>query len=297
MPIGWVNGPTTYAGGLDRNMVFDPKMVRTNVGYYGDPGQANPVVGEIYTAHLVVGVGYPARGGVVNRTRIRLPPNTTFDFGLGIRCYRQRPGESNKIDSTKDSSANCPQKVTLFDDGSYDLGERDLVQGNLFEIEFDLQTTAPMSNGLLTGFIDSPYGMGPLSSSVPVAVFPAPPPPNFNGTWFGYGTATEGAFPPGRQAPFRLELEQSASTVTMAEYDDWTGGGFPATPPNQGKNIINGRQVTISTVQAVVGDSPIRHTWTLTASNNNRSVHFELRSENPSSFPFPVSRVVGDLHK
>ena len=46
-------------------------MVGANVGYYGDAAQANPVVGELYTAHLVVGVGYPPRGGVLHSTRIR----------------------------------------------------------------------------------------------------------------------------------------------------------------------------------------------------------------------------------
>ena len=298
MAIGWVNGPAVYAGGLDRNAVFDPKMVGTNVGYYGDPAQDNPVVGEVYTAHIVVGVGYPPRGGVVNGTRIRLPPSTTFDLSTGIRCYRQRPGETSALDATNDPSANCPKNVPLLGDGSYDLGQRDLPQGNLFEVQFDLRTSAPVTNGLLTGFVDSAYGSGSLGSVVAVNVFPAPPPPNFNGTWFGQGTATEGAFPPGRKAPFRLELQQSGSTVTMAEYHDWVGGGFPSVPQNQGTGTIKGRQVNIFTLEATFGSgSPVQNSWTLSVNNSNTSVAFELRSDNPPNFPFPKSTTIGDLRK
>jgi hypothetical protein len=295
--VYWVNGPTVYVGGLDRLGNYEPRMVRTNVGYYGDPAQDNPVVGEIYTAHIVVGVGYPPRAGVQNRARIQLPPNTTFDLSLGIRCRRQKPNEPDATDVTTNPNYNCVKNATPFGDGSYDLGQRDLVQGDLFEVQFDLQTRAPVKNGLLTGFIDSEYGTGILSSSVAVNVFPAPPPPNFNGTWRGLGTATEGAFPPGRQAPFRLELQQSGSKVTMAEYHDWTGSGIPVTPYGQGTGTINGRQVNISTLETVFNDAPIRHDWTLSINNSNTSVHFELNSDNPPSLPFPNSTTIGDLQK
>jgi hypothetical protein len=289
MAIGWVNGPAVYAGGLDRNATYDPKMVGTNVGYYGDPAQDNPVVDELYTAHIVVGVRYPPRGGVVNRTRIRLPPSTTFDLSSGIRCLRQRPGETSTIDATNDPSANCPRNVAQLGDGTYDLGQRDLPQGNLFEVQFDLRTSTPVTNGLLTGFVDTEYGSGSLGSVVAVNVFPTPPPPNFNGTWFGEATWTPGSL----RVAYRLELQQSGSTVTMAQYYD-VGGGFPAAPNNQGSGTINGRQVKISTRQLGVID----HDWTLSVNGSNTLLHLEdtMNFYIPPSIPLTYY-AVGDLHK
>jgi hypothetical protein len=174
--LNWINGPAVYAAGQDRsgNVVAD--MVGANVGYFGDPGQSNPRAYEVYTAHIVVGVNFPPLGGVVNRTRVVLPSNTSFDYSHGwFACFRQSSNPARTIDATNDPSANCIRVATQLPDGSFDLGFRDLPQGNLFEIQFNLKTTEPIQNGLLRGFVDSQYGQGPLSCVVSVSVFgPAP---------------------------------------------------------------------------------------------------------------------------
>ena len=152
-------------------------MIGANVGYYGDRSKSNPVVGEVYTGHLVVGVGYPPRGGVVHGTRVRLPRSTAFDMSQGgITCRRQRPGENTAIDATADPGARCVQDPLLQRDGTYWLGYRDLPQGNLFEIQFNLRSNAILNDEILTGIVDSEYGT--LQCQVPIRVFPAPVPSN-----------------------------------------------------------------------------------------------------------------------
>lgn len=59
MVVNWINGAPAYAVGSDRFGNLDPGMVGTNVGYFGDLGRHNPVVNEVYAAHVVVAVGYP----------------------------------------------------------------------------------------------------------------------------------------------------------------------------------------------------------------------------------------------
>ena len=169
----WINGAAVYLAGQDRYGNLDPKMIGAQVGYFGDPG-ANPIVGEIYTAHLVVGVGYSPRGGVVHSTSVRLPAHTSFDTSLShVTCRRQRPNETQLFDATGDPSAQCVQP-TLQGDGAYWLGYRDLPQGNLFEVLFNVRTETPLSGELLTGVVQSEYGT--MRCDVAVNVLRKPPP-------------------------------------------------------------------------------------------------------------------------
>jgi len=173
--VDWINGPATYLPGVDRFGAPSAEMVGLNVGYYGDARLGSPSVGELFTGHIVVGAGFPARGGVVvDQLGVRLPPGVSFSpQPPGIRCYSQDRQRGTYLDSTGDPSAGCPVfPPGRLTNGFADLGRRDLPQGYLFEVQFDLVSQVPLAGALLEGYVRTDWGE--LTCQVPLDVAATP---------------------------------------------------------------------------------------------------------------------------
>ncbi len=155
----WINGPAVSAPGMDRNGWFQPLMIQTQVGYFGDHVTRMPLVGDTYTARILVNLNYPPRGGVIFSLAVQLPPATSFVAGQAIRCFRRAPGSTTMVDVTTDPGANCPTfPLSPLPDGFFDFRQRDVAQGTLFEVRFNLITNAELDGQPLVCRTDSEYG-------------------------------------------------------------------------------------------------------------------------------------------
>lgn len=118
---------------------------RTNNG-------VSPLVGDVYWAHIVVGViGSSCAGGADVHTEVALPAGTSFGIGGGytIHCFYTSPPKDDGTpgvtsEVTADSAAGCTQNPGIGVYG-YSLGTRVVANGGIFEIVFPLVSTQALS--------------------------------------------------------------------------------------------------------------------------------------------------------
>jgi len=220
----WINGPVQRLGGVDHVGVFYPRMVETQVGYFGDVVAGSPRVGEPYRAHFSASVGFPPRGGVILKLSLRLPPGTRLVHAAGVRCLRQRDS-GVLVDATDDPGASCPVNPPAPDAAGFiDLGSRDLPQGNRFEIDFTLETSARLSGVPIVGRAETIYGTS--LCDVPVQVEEAARPPS--------GQLAVRLVPPqlplGQVVPVTVVTQDSGSGALVpgwAHINNYTPAGEP----------------------------------------------------------------------
>jgi len=158
------------------------------VGYYGNTDASFPKVGDIYYAHIVVGVvGSSCAGGADVNTEVVLPAGTNFAVSAQnrIRCWYYPASGNPPEEVTDNPQAGCTQTPTQGAMGK-SLGFRIVPNGGIFEIQFPVYSTRELhgiaqNESKLNGYVEVSIAGG---WSFPYQwVFVAPNPPTV-----GYAT-------------------------------------------------------------------------------------------------------------
>ncbi len=162
--LQWLDGQSayqydTYCDIIGGNTVETAAI--SYVGYYGATDLSWPLINQAYQGHIVTGAAGNGcyAGTQLLDTEVTLPPYTslTVDASHPIKCYFISSTGAVQ-DVTTDPNANCVQTPQAgIHGGQYELGQRLVPTGGLFEVLFWMTTTAVLKGSETT--TDKLYGV------------------------------------------------------------------------------------------------------------------------------------------
>ncbi|HYF65941.1 MAG TPA: hypothetical protein VD886_24135, partial [Herpetosiphonaceae bacterium] len=152
------------------------------IGYYGATDASFPKVGDVYYAHVVVGVvGSSCAGGADVNTEVWLPEGTNFAVSEQnkIRCWYYPASGNPPEEVTDNQQAGCPKTPTQGTHGA-SLGFRIVPNGGIFEVQFPLYSTRELrgmsqNEAKMTGLVEVSIAGGWSFPEQWVFVAPNPP--------------------------------------------------------------------------------------------------------------------------
>ncbi|MDR7184405.1 hypothetical protein J2X85_001428 [Microbacterium trichothecenolyticum] len=176
----WIEGSAAVVEGVDPYGVATP-VLQGWIGYSGDPRTKQPMVGQVFTAHVVLVVGFSRLGYSVLEIGVELPGRTTITGA--IRCARRDAAGNVDRNAAADPAVNCPQPpLTMRSDGYLDFLSRQVPQGTTLELLFDLVTSTELDGELMNLHVETEWGGA--DSAVQVSVYPEGPTPTPSGRVF-----------------------------------------------------------------------------------------------------------------
>ena len=165
----WVSSEIVWQYGPDCVSHYRTPKIGSFVAFR-PPQAAGITVGDSFASEISAGVQGTCSGALV-RMRLKPPPGARLDPTQPVRCTLWSDPQTSH-DVTTEPAANC-RVAAVSVDGTIDLGQRLIPDGNQFEFFVPLRASAVVSAAPFSGEVSSDQVVesGPLTPSVALTTY------------------------------------------------------------------------------------------------------------------------------